>query len=121
MNEKTKQLAKQAGFYKYGDHFEEIIERFAALIRADEREVCAKLCENVVSNQGYVQAKYCADAIRTMGDAVEQAVLKERAEVLMALDSDLEHGVKWLSEKACAEFKKNCPELNRLLNSWGEK
>ena len=35
--------------------------------RTDEREACAKLCENVVSNLGYVQAKYCADAIRARG------------------------------------------------------
>jgi len=35
--------------------------------RTDEREACAKLCENVVSNLGYVQAKYCSDAIRARG------------------------------------------------------
>lgn len=33
-----------------------------------EREACAKVCENVVSNEGYVQAKYCAAAIRARGD-----------------------------------------------------
>ena len=32
MNERIRQLAKEAGFYKYGDHFEEIIEKFAELI-----------------------------------------------------------------------------------------
>jgi hypothetical protein len=32
MNEQIKQLAKQAGFYKYGDDFEDIIEKFAELI-----------------------------------------------------------------------------------------
>lgn len=33
-------------------------------IAADEREACARLCENVVSNEGYVQSKWCAAAIR---------------------------------------------------------
>ena len=32
MNERFRLLAKEAGFYKYGDHFEEIIEKFAELI-----------------------------------------------------------------------------------------
>ena len=32
MNERIKLLAKQAGFYKYGDDFEDIIEKFAELI-----------------------------------------------------------------------------------------
>ena len=85
MNEKTKELAEQARSADRGYEVlnarivnDEELERFAELIRQDER-----------------------------------------SEVLTALDSDLEHGVKWLSEKACAEFKKNCPELNKLLDSWG--
>ena len=44
------------------------IERFAELVAAAERDACAKVCENVVSNEGYVQAKYCAAAIRARGD-----------------------------------------------------
>jgi hypothetical protein len=32
MNERIKEFAKQAGFYKYGDDFEDIIEKFAELI-----------------------------------------------------------------------------------------
>ena len=32
MNERIKEFAKQAGFYKYGDDFEDSIEKFAALI-----------------------------------------------------------------------------------------
>ena len=32
-----------------------------------EREDCANLCENVVSNEGYVQSKWCAKTIRTRG------------------------------------------------------
>ena len=44
------------------------LQKFAELVRQDEREACAKVCENVVSNEGYVQAKYCAAAIRARGD-----------------------------------------------------
>ena len=70
MNKRIKEFAEQAGFCRefalsglwLAD--DEELERFAELIRQDEREVCAKLCENVVSNLGYVQAKYCADAIK---------------------------------------------------------
>ena len=32
-----------------------------------EREECAKVCENVVSNEGYVQSKWCVDSIRARG------------------------------------------------------
>ena len=45
------------------------LERFAELVRADEREACAKVCENVVSNEGYVQSKWCVDAIRAREQA----------------------------------------------------
>ncbi len=43
------------------------LQKFAELVRQSEREACAKVCENVVSNEGYVQAKYCAAAIRARG------------------------------------------------------
>jgi hypothetical protein len=76
MNERLKELAEQAGVsfhyalgatYTYGK-LSEILERFAELVRADEREECAKLCENVVSNEGYVQSEWCATAIRARGE-----------------------------------------------------
>ena len=41
MNERIKEFAKQAGFYKYGDDFEDIIEKFAELIVRECAEVCA--------------------------------------------------------------------------------
>ena len=102
MNERLKELAEQAGMHyrKLCDEFAaantdgvpfEMMERFAELIRLDETKACAKhylsimrdaveqavlkeraacvkLCENVVSNEGYVQAKYCAAAIRARGE-----------------------------------------------------
>jgi hypothetical protein len=43
--------------------------KFAALVASAEREACAKVCENVVSNEGYVQSKWCSDAIRARGQA----------------------------------------------------
>lgn len=98
MNERIKALAEQAGLALtpstnpiswFGLATD--LERFAELVRDDERakcaadylqdccdaiaaaehnerEACAKLCENVVSNAGYVQSKYCAKAIRQRGE-----------------------------------------------------
>jgi hypothetical protein len=39
------------------------LERFAALVRADEREACAKVCETFYNHE----AKDCAEAIRARG------------------------------------------------------
>ena len=65
MNEKLKEFAEQAGLYiALNNRNVPDIERFAELVRQDERDVCAKLCENVVSNEGYVQSEWCAAAIR---------------------------------------------------------
>jgi hypothetical protein len=50
MNERIKELAEQAGFLLLGGlagwrcHTNEI-ERFAELVRQDEREICAKVCD----------------------------------------------------------------------------
>ena len=48
MNERIKEFAKQAGFYKYGDDFEDIIEKFAELIVRE----CAKRVDYWESRQG---------------------------------------------------------------------
>jgi hypothetical protein len=55
MNEQIKELARQAGFNDFPNdvngvwitdgYWEEELERFAELVRQDEREACAKLCE----------------------------------------------------------------------------
>ena len=51
MNERIKELAEQAGFnlgrFDVGSAslLSQRIERFAELVRQDEREACAKLCE----------------------------------------------------------------------------
>jgi hypothetical protein len=47
MNERLKELAQQAGLPKYmtRELCPTVIERFAELVRADERAACAALCD----------------------------------------------------------------------------
>ena len=49
MNERIKELAEQAGFNQMGIWktigIHEYLERFAELVRQDEREECATLCK----------------------------------------------------------------------------
>ena len=48
MNERIKELAEQAGIGALFEHnwgYDEELERFAKLVRQDEREACAKVCE----------------------------------------------------------------------------
>lgn len=63
MNNRTKELAEQAGFEPMADGyhgFNDELERFAELIRADERDKCA------------------ADYLQDCADAVEEARRNER-------------------------------------------
>ena len=64
MSERIKQLAEQAFMVclKGADekHLEQL-ERFAELVRQDEREKCAKLCDE---QWGFEIAKFCAKLIR---------------------------------------------------------
>lgn len=83
MNERIKELAEQAGLlhlWVYGSEptgslmikpiEQQIIERFAELVRQDERDACAKLCESIDAEyEGEdVLATWCADAIRARGN-----------------------------------------------------
>ena len=45
MNERDKELAKQVGISDYEIEDYDLLAMFATLIRADEREACAELCE----------------------------------------------------------------------------
>jgi hypothetical protein len=67
MNERIKQLAEQAFMVclKGADekHLEQL-ERFAELVRQDEREACAKLCEELGIKWHISGEKVCAAAIR---------------------------------------------------------
>ena len=61
MDEKTKELARLAGFIVgVSDNADRQIEQFATLIRQDEREARAKVCEE----WGVYEAMECAAAIR---------------------------------------------------------
>jgi hypothetical protein len=96
MNERLKELAEQAGFQKYflGSGYivrDQELERFAELvlqnyvsqimtteereqfIRDDEREACAKLCEDLqltdLAIRDWADGTYdCAEAIRARGN-----------------------------------------------------
>ena len=72
MNEKLKELARQAGFNDFPNdvngvwitdgYWEEELERFAQLVRQDEREACAKLCDGW--GHDLVEGNYAAKVIR---------------------------------------------------------
>ena len=84
MNERIKEAAFQAGFINKlvsdGSYFlnnpklEAKLKKFSDLIRADEREACAKVCDDAVGTwNGWPQAKSAltvgAMAIRARGNA----------------------------------------------------
>jgi hypothetical protein len=71
-------MAREAGANYYGTGEEgvtafmlrdEAIERFAALVRAAEREACAKVCEECGAIVDGLTPKDCAAAIRARGQA----------------------------------------------------
>ena len=69
MDKRIKELAVQAGLPYHGLD----IERFADLVRQDEREVCAKLCEDLntteIAYPDWDDGTYdCAKAIRARGE-----------------------------------------------------
>lgn len=85
MNERIRELAEQAGFSVYEDGWIEgcvkAVEHLEKLIRADEREACAKLCDEKAkrdfnwasenADKYHAQASWaelCARAIRRRGE-----------------------------------------------------
>ena len=78
MNKRLKELARQAKLSPNLIWEDAELERFADLVRQDERELCAKLCESMgvhpalnVWNGGpdwYKRQKECAAAIRARGN-----------------------------------------------------
>jgi len=63
MNERIKELAEQAGVISGFKDLHPDMIKFAELIRQDEREACAKLCDKASYWDGHVAAN-CAAAIR---------------------------------------------------------
>ena len=63
-------MAREAGLSIAYNEFDEDgwqeLERFAALVRADEREACAKVCDERERANLY-GVKECANAIRARG------------------------------------------------------
>ena len=72
MNERLKELAEQAGFQKYflGSGYivrDQELERFVELVRQDEREACAKLCDDIDTPDGWSTSSLSA-SIRARGN-----------------------------------------------------
>ena len=72
MNSIMNRMAHEAGLYtKCEVHsavpFDQLLERFAELVRADEREECACLCDALERTKVY-GAKECAEGIRVRGN-----------------------------------------------------
>ena len=74
MNERLRQFAEQAGFEFNDNQVARCdvsdLERFAALVREDEREACAKWLEELrehQTNQSLLDVTDCVEAIRMRG------------------------------------------------------
>ena len=86
MNKRIEELAEQAGLVNtwegwvstHQEHAEgvsdEFLERFAELVRQDEREACARLCDDISEGlvgddvDGAWGAGHCARAIEARGE-----------------------------------------------------
>ena len=76
MNEDIIRMAREAGLEKYHlpdsmmeYEFDRCLARFAALVRADEREACAKVCEEMHRLHFAGPWKKEAEAIRSRSQA----------------------------------------------------
>jgi len=75
MNKKIKELALQAGLQNtlgcFWQSSDDAIERFAELVRQDERELCAKLCDDEAGQSSSDHEAggmyWCAEAIMARG------------------------------------------------------
>jgi len=74
--DKTLDMARESWLAVYGlghhkSSFIEALKHFEALVRADERETCAKVCDKRYmgdNNREDMEAKECATAIRARGN-----------------------------------------------------
>ena len=70
MNERLKELAQKAKLSTANSIWlanDSELERFAELVRQDEREACAKLCEDLHNCEPEPRPDDCAAAIRARG------------------------------------------------------
>jgi hypothetical protein len=70
MNERDKELAAEC---YVAPSWEFDYKKFAALIRADEREACAQVCDAEGEYANPYAAKHAASAIRARGNNVSSA------------------------------------------------
>jgi hypothetical protein len=77
MNEQIRKLAKEAGFYKYGDHFEEIIEKFAELIVGECARTAAYFSIENKRIHPDIDPREMPDANRMVYHATCQSVAEE--------------------------------------------
>jgi hypothetical protein len=75
MNDDTIRMARESKLDIYGlgcphDQFIEKVKAFEDLARADEREACAKVCDNHATKDGFegCYANACAESIRARGN-----------------------------------------------------
>ena len=67
------EMAREAGFSEWALQTPQDLERFAALVRAEEREACANACEDEICNccwdeQAGAVAEHLAATIRARGN-----------------------------------------------------
>jgi hypothetical protein len=65
------EMAREAGLRRFGPlNIDPELKRFADLVRVDEREACAKVCEDLgmATNGMYERNHECAAAIRARGN-----------------------------------------------------
>ncbi len=65
------EMAREAGWDDHHAEFDTRLKRFAELVRAEEREACANVCDVTVLGDEYLTAviNTYADAIRARGQA----------------------------------------------------
>lgn len=72
MNERLKEIVKQARLPACHLSHPVALERFSDLVRQDEREACAKLCDDKASQSGSDHEAggmyWCAELIRARGN-----------------------------------------------------
>ena len=75
MNDDTIRMARESKLDIYGlgcphDQFIEKVKAFEDLARADEREACAKVCDDHATKDGFegCYANACAESIRARGN-----------------------------------------------------
>ena len=65
------EMAREAGII-HPEMVVKTLEAFAELVRADEREACAKVCENIYEGDeacgDWPSPEQCAEAIRARGN-----------------------------------------------------